>query len=624
MNDLLSKYKNVFQLIHTQRPGLLLYAFFFSLMNVALPYLILLMTTVALNGLLAGNTFLQLTFKILLLGGIILICQIAQKFFEKKRDDAYDEFNLNLEKATTLKLLTISYFQLQDPQMRAAYQKAKEGTNYSGGFNQFIRSVLEDLLNAVIALIVGVGAVTALLSAKEHQALPQPWEFFVNDWGFVLVIFFCVVTPIFCNLILAKKKNELEKGMFDFFTFVNRQSNYIFNVIFDYQNGPALRMYNGNQLMFHEMVKQNDLFLERSLKEDHKRSNLTDGGSALISLLLIPIFLLVAMKGYVGAIAIGSIFLYTGYFTQLVATLNTAFMALPKGNMLLGFLDFYFDFLALDPQENGSLPVEKRNDNEYEIEFHHVSFKYPGSEEYVLKDLNLKLTIGQRTAIVGRNGSGKTTFIKLLCRLYPVTQGRITLNGIEIDKYDLKEYQDILAVVFQDFKLFAFSVAENVAANRHFDTKRVTDALYIAGVKERVATMPVGIDSILYKDLNDQGVEISGGEAQKIAIARAWYKDAPFVILDEPTSALDPFSEYEIYRRFDDLVQDKTSIYISHRMSSARFSDRIVVFEGGRVQQDANHETLIQQPGLYQELFNAQAQYYVEDLTDEQLATLFS
>ena len=122
-------------------------------------------------------------------------------------------------------------------------------------------------------------------------------------------------------------------------------------------------------------------------------------------------------------------------------------------------------------------------------------------------------------------------------------------------------------------------MAENVAANRHFDTKRVTDALYIAGVKERVATMPAGIDSILYKDLNDQGVEISGGEAQKIAIARAWYKDAPFVILDEPTSALDPFSEYEIYRRFDDLVQEKTSIYISHRMSSARFSDRIVVMK---------------------------------------------
>ncbi len=624
MNELLSKYLKVFRLIHEQRPGLLLYALFFSLTTVAIPYLILLMTTLVLNGLLAGDSFGRLLIKVLLVGSITLTCQIAQKFFETKRDAAYNEFNINLEKATTLKLLTISYFQLQDPEMRAAYQKAKEGTTYSGGFNQFIRSVLEDLLNATIALIIGIAAVVTLLWADGSKILPQPWEFLVNDWGFALVILLCVVTPIFLNLILTKKKNEIEKGLFEFYTNVNRQSGYLFNTIFDYQNGPALRLYRGNQLLYDEMIKQNNRFLKRSLEEDRKSSNLTDGGNALISLLLIPIFLLVAAKGYVGAIEVGSIFLYTGYFTQLVAALNQAFVAFAAGNMLLGFLDFYFDFLALDPQENGSLPVEKRNDNEYEIEFHNVSFKYPGAETYVLKDFNLKLMIGQRTAIVGRNGSGKTTFIKLLCRLYPVTEGRITLNGIEIDKYDLKEYQDILAVVFQDFKLFAFSVAENVAANRHFDSQRVTDALYIAGVKDRVATMPAGIESILYKELDDQGVEISGGEAQKIAIARAWYKDAPFVILDEPTSALDPFSEYEIYRRFDDLVEDKTSIYISHRMSSARFSDRIVVFENGRVVQDADHQTLVQRPGLYQELFNAQAQYYVEDLTDDQLATLFS
>ncbi len=211
------------------------------------------------------------------------------------------------------------------------------------------------------------------------------------------------------------------------------------------------------------------------------------------------------------------------------------------------------------------------------------------------------------------NGSGKTTFIKLLCRLYDPTEGEILLNGIDIRKYNYREYMDIFSVVFQDFGLFALTLGENVAAKVDYDRDRVTDSLCKAGFADRLAEMPKGIETYLYKDYNKDGVNVSGGEAQKIAIARALYKDAPFIILDEPTAALDPIAEAEIYEKFDAIAGDKTAIYISHRLSSCKFCDEIAVFHEGAVIQQGTHADLVaDENGKYHELWNAQAQYYTE------------
>ncbi|MDD6795823.1 MAG: ABC transporter ATP-binding protein, partial [Clostridiaceae bacterium] len=206
----------------------------------------------------------------------------------------------------------------------------------------------------------------------------------------------------------------------------------------------------------------------------------------------------------------------------------------------------------------------------------------------------------------------KTTFIKLLCRLYDPTEGEILLNGINIKKYNYKEYLSLFSVVFQDFKLFSFSLSQNVASSVDYDEELVIDSLNKSGFSEKLEKLDKGIDTPLYKDFDEEGVEISGGEAQKIAIARALYRNAPFVILDEPTAALDPISEFEIYSRFKDLVGDKTAVYISHRLSSCRFCDDIAVFEDGRIIQRGNHDELLKnKDGKYYELWNAQAQYYV-------------
>lgn len=260
--------------------------------------------------------------------------------------------------------------------------------------------------------------------------------------------------------------------------------------------------------------------------------------------------------------------------------------------------------------------MEKRyycegGDNEYEIEFQNVSFRYPGSDSYALKNVSIKFRIGEKRAIVGMNGSGKTTFIKLLCRLYDPTEGVILLNGINIQKYNSLEYLSILSVVFQDYKLFSFSLAANVAATSEYDETAVVEALEKAGFGERLKTMPNGIETVLYKDFEQSGTEISGGEGQKIAIARAIYKNAPFVILDEPTAALDPIAEHEVYSKFNEIVGERTAIYISHRLSSCRFCDRIAVFDNGQIVQLGTHETLVaDETGKYYQLWSAQAQYY--------------
>ena len=250
------------------------------------------------------------------------------------------------------------------------------------------------------------------------------------------------------------------------------------------------------------------------------------------------------------------------------------------------------------------------------MEYKDVSFKYPGSDLWALRHVNMKFKVGKRLAIVGENGSGKTTFIKLLCRLYDPQEGQILLNGIDIRKYRYDDYMNIFSVVFQDFQLISQPLGNNVAGSMEYDRDRVCKALIDAGFGDRLATMEKGLDTMLYKDLSEDGVDVSGGEAQKIAIARALYKDAPFIILDEPTAALDPIAEAEIYSKFNDIAGDKTAIYISHRLSSCKFCDEIAVFHDGAVIQHGTHAVLLEDTaGKYYELWNAQAQYYTKKVS---------
>ena len=322
----------------------------------------------------------------------------------------------------------------------------------------------------------------------------------------------------------------------------------------------------------------------------------------------------VCLKAIAGAFGLGAVTQYVASITKVSGGLSGLLAALGDMRNNAAFLRLTFSYLDI-PNEmyQGSLTVEKRSDRKYQVEFRDVSFRYPGSEQYALRHVNMHFEIGERMAVVGANGSGKTTFIKLLCRLYDPTEGEILLNGIDIRKYNYREYMDIFAVVFQDFRLFSLKLGENVACKVDYDPARVRGCLEKAGFGERLAELPEGTETYLYKDYRADGIEVSGGEAQKIAIARALYKDAPFIVLDEPTASLDPIAEAEIYEKFDAIAGDKTAIYISHRLSSCKFCDEILVFDAGTVIQQGTHEALLaQEGGKYAELWNAQAQYYTD------------
>lgn len=395
----------------------------------------------------------------------------------------------------------------------------------------------------------------------------------------------------------------------------NNIFGFIFNQLLNYQSGKEIRLYNQQKLYQKVFDTMNRFISEGMLKMAKVENRATVKLQILIHLILGSGYLFMALKAIGGAIPAGGIVLYAGAISNFIQ----GFPELVSGiSRLLNneeMLKKYFEFMELKSNKPvGTLPVEKRTDNEYELEVRNVSFKYPGTEEYVLKNVNMKLSIGEKMAIVGMNGSGKTTFIKLLARLYDPSEGEILLNGIDIRKYDYDEYLQLFSVVFQDFNLFSFELGQNVAASTEYEDEKIMDSIEKAGFKERFDKLPQKLDTYLYQDFDKDGVEISGGEAQKIAMARALYKDAPIVILDEPTAALDPISEFEIYSNFHDIVGNKTALFISHRLSSCRFCDEIIVFHEGEIVQRGPHDSLVKdKDGKYFELWNAQAQYYTKD-----------
>ena len=244
------------------------------------------------------------------------------------------------------------------------------------------------------------------------------------------------------------------------------------------------------------------------------------------------------------------------------------------------------------------------------IEFRNVSFRYPGTKELVLDHVSLKIEPSEKIAVVGKNGSGKTTLVKLLCRLYEPEDGELLWNGKNIREYDLREWQKIFAIAFQDYSLLSLTLGQNVAASEQYETERAKEVLQLAGFGERLNKLKKGLETVVYPEYEQDGVSFSGGEEQKIAIARAIYKGGQICILDEPTAALDPVSESRVYESFDEIVKGKTAVYISHRLSSCKFSDRIFVLDNGKIAESGTHEALLSKNGLYAQLWQAQAQYY--------------
>ena len=311
------------------------------------------------------------------------------------------------------------------------------------------------------------------------------------------------------------------------------------------------------------------------------------------------------------------------WYISVVASCQQACSALLENGELLGRLSFDYSRLRLFLESGeGDIfqraGVEESGKTEAEavgIELEHVSFTYPGSSVPTLKDLNLTVRPGEKIALVGLNGAGKSTLVKLLCGLYRPTSGTIRVGGRPLSSYGREEYFSMIAAVFQDVKLLPLTIAQNVASDNGdgIDRQRVRQCLALAGLGEMVDSLPGKEDTPLGRGVLDDGIELSGGERQKVWMARAFYKEAPILILDEPTAALDPLAEQEIYEKYVQMSEGRTSLFISHRLASTRFCDRIWLMENGRITEQGSHEELMEKNGTYARLFEVQGKYYREE-----------
>lgn len=501
------------------------------------------------------------------------------------------------------KTLSLDYGKLEDPEILQHRRKIDENkciNNYgTGRMREILLSLMDSTVNILFSMIL-FGSMLGQMTAASFR-----WQILV----LLGALTGCLAMNILCQFRQTKRISSCWDEIGDLMLRENRLwSGHILA-------GTDSRLYRQQAIVSRENRKLNNEHKKAFQKVKSKNFILKIPITVFNKLTTACSYIIVCFYCVMGIFSVGDLIRYVGYLGRVTDSIWIIFSIAAdiRGNER--FLKTYLDYFDIENEMyQGNLAVEKRSDKKFDISFRHVSFRYPGSEAFALRDISLDLKVGERLAVVGMNGSGKTTFIKLLCRLYDPTEGSILLDGVDVRDYSLEEYRKLFSVVFQDYQLFSFSLAQNVAARMDAEPDRVAECLERAGFGERLAGMPSGIDTCLYRDFEKTGVEISGGEAQKIALARALYKNAPIIVLDEPTAALDPIAEYEIYSRFNEIIGGRTAIYISHRLSSCKFCDDIAVFHMGElVQRRGSHEELAADAGgIYYELWNAQAQHYVE------------
>lgn len=425
-----------------------------------------------------------------------------------------------------------------------------------------------------------------------------------------LLLALLVILTLALNILFRRKEKEMLDEVFRENAKSNTAASYYDGYLKADQAAKDIRLYNQGDMLEH--IFSYSYNVKSWLRFFFFESRLEGFSAAGMAVVGGAVYLLIGLRALAGMYDVGYVVQYVGAVTALVTAVTALLGDLGHVYNNAAYIKPLLDFLNLpDVLPKGTKAVP--DTAEYRFEFRDVSFRYPGAQTFALKNLNMTLDANRRLAVVGLNGSGKTTMIKLLCRLYNPTEGEIHLNGVNIQDYDFQAYSRLFSVVFQDFKLFPLALGANVAISNAPDREKALRCLQDAGFGERFEKLPLGLDTMLYKEFDEDGVQISGGEAQKIALARALYRDAGMIVLDEPTAALDPIAEFEVYSTFDKTIGSKTAVFISHRLSSCRFCHDIAVFDGGKLVQRGNHAELLSDTGgRYAALWQAQAQHYVD------------
>ncbi len=489
------------------------------------------------------------------------------------------------------KLLSLDYQTLEKPHILDLYQRV--GNAVSGNWQG----------------VEGMMRRSYLLSAYAVTLIVTATTIIVLDPRLILVL---TLAMIINYLSQRWSYHDDKKYFWDATSTTRRRISYMERCTQDFDYAKDIRLFSLKPWL---LKKQRDILDDYQKKYNKGRSvwlrhSFIYSGTTLISASVM--FYILISQVLHESVSIGDYTLYLGLCAAFSSALSDFYDNFGLIQYSSNMVDDYRTFMDMEMEkEEDCLDISVLGDA-YHFEFRNVCFRYEGTEADTIKNLNLTFPAGQRLAVVGLNGAGKTTFIKLALRLYDPTAGEILVNGYNIKRFKRTEYYRLFAPVFQNVELFAFPLSENVSMKEpeETDKEKALECLIRAGMEQKVNSLEKGIDTEVLKVLYDDGVDFSGGERQKLALARALYKDAPVIVLDEPTAALDALAEYELYQNFDKMVEGKSAIYISHRLSSTRFCDVIAMFMDGRIVEYGTHEELLAKDGEYAKMFRVQAQYY--------------
>lgn len=500
-------------------------------------------------------------------------------------------------------LLKIKYQEFEKKELQEKISQFRDELDCEGGVYVFFLSFFEGLFSPILSIMLSIFSMYSFWKSF----FVKTGEDFINSmWLPVLLITLIIVISCISALISDSLNKKIVKIRTEY-ALIYRIFDYYCNTIMNYKIGKDIRLYKLQNFISSDAtgtLKKNGVTLQNKISNI---KSLSSGISTLLfSFVIFGFCFILIVKTINNVFQLSEIVVIVGSFFQLVQAIKSFSISLGFRKILISKALLFYEITDYISEQTNE--ISALNPDSFEIDFKNVSFSYNNNNNEVLKKISLKILSGEKIAIVGENGSGKTTFIKLLCRLYDVTSGQIMINGKNIKEYDLTSYRNFISAVFQDFEIFSLKLGAVVASSQNYDSSRVRECLNKVGF-----TKEYKLDTYLYKDCDRDGIEISKGEAQKVAIARALYADSPLIILDEPTASLDPIAEYELYKTFNKISNKKTVIYISHRLSSCKFCDKIIVFDDGKIVQCGKHLELIRdKTGKYYELWNAQAKYYTE------------